>query len=97
MMLAKDTKKLLVRSFLFATYLVVGALIFQALEVENENKQKLLIEETRRILNRKYNISTDDWGKVELIAKDKLNVNAKVWSFGNAFIFAGSVITTVGE
>lgn len=98
MILEKDTRKLFVFSFLFTTYIVIGALVFQALEIGNEIKERSFIKATREKLNEKYNISDEDWNKLESILKQKnsLDPNTK-WSFGNAFIFAGSVVTTVGN
>ncbi|XP_078364463.1 two pore potassium channel protein sup-9-like isoform X2 [Oculina patagonica] len=98
MILEKDTWKLFVFSFLFTTYIVIGALVFQALEIGNEIKENSFIKATREKLNEKYNISDEDWNKLERILKQKnsLDPSNTTWSFGNAFIFAGSVVTTVG-
>lgn len=98
MILESDTRKLLIFSFLFTIYIVIGALVFQALEIGNEAEEGSLIRETRKRLKKKYNISNEDWDTLASITKDRhpLGTNA-IWSFGNAFIFAGSVVTTVGE
>lgn len=95
----KKMKKLVAFSCLFSIYIVLGALIFRAFETENEIKENTLIKSLRERFNRKYNITDDDWGILESIMKEKqsLNTNPLVWSFGNAFIFAGSVVTTVGR
>ena len=90
--------KLLVISFLFATYLVIGALVFRALEIGNEIEEKSLITEIREKLNDKCNISDEDWNKLESIMKRRHSLESNtMWSFGNAFVFAGSVVTTVGK
>lgn len=98
MILEKDTRKLLIFSCLFTTYIVIGALVFQALEIGNEIEEKSLIRATREKLNQKYNISDEDWNKLERIMKQRYSLDSNtMWSFGNAFIFAGSVVTTVGK
>lgn len=98
MILEKSTRKLFAFSFLFTTYIVTGALVFQALEISNEIEERSLIRATREKLNEKYNISDEDWNKLESILKQKNSLDTNImWSFGNAFIFAGSVVTTVGK
>jgi len=52
-------------SCLFTTYIVIGALVFQALEISNEIKERSLLSATRKILNEKYNITDEDWYKLE--------------------------------
>ena len=86
-------------SCLFTTYIVIGALVFQALEIGNEIKERSFLSATREMLNEKYNISEEDWYKLEIILRhmNSLDSNTTIWSFGNAFIFAGSVVTTVGK
>ena len=50
------------------------------------------------MLNEKYNITDEDWYKLEAILKHRHSLDSNtMWSFGNAFIFAGSVVTTVGK
>ncbi|KAJ7365840.1 stabilization of membrane putative [Desmophyllum pertusum] len=67
------------------------------LEIGNEIEEKSLIRATREKLNQKYNISDEDWNKLERIMKQRYSLDSNtMWSFGNAFIFAGSVVTTVG-
>ena len=98
MILEKNTRKLFLFSLLFTIYIVIGALVFQALEIGNEIEERSLIKATREMLNDKYNISDKDWYKIESILKQKNSLDPNpTWSFGNAFIFAGSVITTVGK
>lgn len=98
MILEKDTRKLFLFSLLFTIYIVIGALVFQALEIGNEIEERSLMKATRAMLNEKYNISDKDWDKLKIILKQKNSLDANpTWSFGNAFIFAGSVITTVGK
>lgn len=98
MILEKDMRKLLMFSCLFTTYIVIGALVFQALEIGNEIKERSLISATREMLNEKYNITDEDWYKLESILKQRHSSDSNTtWSFGNAFIFAGSVVTTVGK
>ena len=67
--------------------------------MKTRSRRTPLIKSLRERFNRKYNITDDDWGILESIMKEKqsLNTNTLVWSFGNAFIFAGSVVTTVGR
>lgn len=67
MVLEQKMGKLLVISFLFATYLVIGALVFRALEIGNEIEEKSLITEIREKLNDKCNVSDEDWNKLETL------------------------------
>ena len=98
MMLDKDMRKLLIFSCFFTTYIIIGALVFQALEISNEVKERSLLSASRERLNEKYNITDDDWYKLEAILRHRHSSDSNtMWSFGNAFIFAGSVVTTVGK
>ena len=96
--MAKDMRKLLIFSCFFTTYIVIGALVFQALEIGNEIKERSLTSAPREMLTEKYNITDEDWYKLESILKQRHSLDSNtMWSFGNAFIFAGSVVTTVGK
>lgn len=98
MILDKGMRKLLMFSCLFTFYIVIGALVFQALEIGNEINERSFLSATREILNKKYNITIEDWYKLENIFKHGHSLDSNtMWSFGNAFIFAGSVVTTVGK
>lgn len=79
------------------TYLLVGAAIFDALESENEDKQREALQSAEEILMRKYNISHDDykiWTTV--IIKNVPHKAGIQWKFAGAFYFATTVLTTIG-
>ena len=98
MILDKDMRKLIFFSCLFTTYIIIGALVFQALEIGNEIEERSLLSASREMLNDKYNITNEDWYKLESILKHRHSLDSNtMWSFGNAFIFSGSVVTTVGK
>ena len=97
-MLAKKTWRMLFYAFIFITYLVFGALVFQTLEIENEKRERRATGALKGIFRQKYNISSQDWTQIETIFKDEhFRGNIPTWSFGNAITFTGSIITTVGE
>ena len=109
MALSLNTKKLIIRILLFLVYLLVGAAIFQAIELQNEKKlrdedQFLAVKKNLTI---KYNISNEDMNEFFAQLKRALELGFDLqradyparyqWHFMNAFFFAGNVVTTIGE
>lgn len=80
------------------TYLLVGAAVFDALESDFEMREKEQLEAEERRLQGKYNISKDDYQKLESIIMEAEPHRAGVqWKFAGSFYFAITVITTIGE
>lgn len=80
------------------TYLVVGAAVFDALESEEEVKQKKNLQEQEMKWRRRYNISADDFEKITQLGIQLKPYRAGTqWKFAGAFYFATTVITTIGK
>lgn len=80
------------------TYLLVGAAVFDALESDFEMREKEQLEAEERRLQGKYNISEDDYRKLETIIMEAEPHRAGVqWKFAGSFYFAITVITTIGK
>lgn len=83
---------------LLASYLLVGAAVFDALESDHEmrEEEKLKAEEIR--IKGKYNISSEDYRQLELVILQSEPHRAGVqWRFAGSFYFAITVITTIGK
>ncbi|XP_030597492.1 potassium channel subfamily K member 9 [Archocentrus centrarchus] len=79
------------------TYLLVGAAVFDALESDFEMREKEQLEAEEKRLQGKYNISEDDYRKLESIIMEAEPHRAGVqWKFAGSFYFAITVITTIG-
>lgn len=80
------------------TYLLVGAAVFDALESDFEMREKEQLEAEEKRLQGKYNISEDDYKKLETIIMEAEPHRAGVqWKFAGSFYFAITVITTIGK
>lgn len=80
------------------TYLLVGAAVFDALESDFEMREKEQLQAEEKRLQGKYNISEDDYRKLETIIMEAEPHRAGVqWKFAGSFYFAITVITTIGE
>lgn len=80
------------------TYLLVGAAVFDALESDYEMREKEQLEAEEKRLQGKYNISEDDYKKLETIILEAEPHRAGVqWKFAGSFYFAITVITTIGK
>ncbi|KAI9548566.1 hypothetical protein NQZ68_007433 [Dissostichus eleginoides] len=78
------------------TYLLVGAAVFDALESDFEMREKEQLEAEEKRLQGKYNISEDDYRKLETIIMESEPHRAGVqWKFAGSFYFAITVITTI--
>ncbi|XP_054462493.1 LOW QUALITY PROTEIN: potassium channel subfamily K member 9-like [Anoplopoma fimbria] len=79
------------------TYLLVGAAVFDALESDFEMREKEQLETEEKRLQGKYNISEEDYRKLESIIMEAEPHRAGVqWKFAGSFYFAITVITTIG-
>ncbi|KAM9307422.1 potassium channel subfamily K member 9 [Pholidichthys leucotaenia] len=79
------------------TYLLVGAAVFDALESDFEMREKEQLAAEEKRLQGKYNISEDDYRKLETIIMEAEPHRAGVqWKFAGSFYFAITVITTIG-
>ncbi|KAM6914950.1 potassium channel subfamily K member 3a [Xenentodon cancila] len=79
------------------TYLIVGAAIFDALESQEEKSQNARLVQSKRDLLRAFNLSTDDFDKLERVVLQLKPHKAGVqWTFAGSFYFAITVITTIG-
>ena len=80
------------------TYLLVGAAVFDALESEFEVENNRTLTEKERLIQEKYNISSED---LELMRKNVVRLvpykAGTQWKFAGAFYFALTVITTIGK
>lgn len=80
------------------TYLLVGAAIFDALESEHEDKQKVALQTFENMLKRKYNISDEDFRILTTVVIKSVPHKAGIqWKFSGAFYFATTVLTTIGK
>lgn len=96
------SSSVIVQLFVFFCYLIFGALVFQALEIENEKRERQLLLNSRDDLQRRYNVSNEDLRRfvqlVQAIADQGFSdewVNR--WNFIGALFFSGTVVTTIGE
>jgi len=107
MALSLNTKKLIIRIVLFLVYLLVGAAIFQAIEIqyEKDKRDELQFDKVKENFTARYNISNDDMNEFLGKLKKALELGFDLqtldyqqqWHFMNAFVFAGNVVTTIGE
>ncbi|XP_061598243.1 potassium channel subfamily K member 9 [Cololabis saira] len=79
------------------TYLLVGAAVFDALESDQELREKETLDGEERRLQGKYNISAEDYRRLESLILEAEPHRAGVqWRFAGSFYFAITVITTIG-
>ncbi|XP_043075456.1 potassium channel subfamily K member 9-like [Puntigrus tetrazona] len=79
------------------TYLLVGAAVFDALESKMEITQKKILDDRKRELMDKYNLSKVNFDELERVVLQLKPHKAGVqWRFAGSFYFAITVITTIG-
>lgn len=99
MEISDSTKVLCIRMVLFSIYVLAGAAIFQAIERQEQLKEIEKVRATRMEILRKYNITENDatrWSKT-FLSTSLGNEDFLEWNFGNSFLFAMVVITTIGK
>ena len=99
MEISDSTKVLCIRVFLFSIYVLAGAATFQAIERQEQVRDAERIRNTRREILTKYNITQNDarrWSKT-FLSTSLGNDDFLEWNFGNSFLFAMVVITTIGK
>jgi hypothetical protein len=80
------------------TYLLFGASIFDTLESEHEDKQRVALEIFEKMFKRKYNISDEDFKILTTVVIKSVPHKAGIqWKFSGAFYFATTVLTTIGK
>jgi len=80
------------------TYLIVGAAIFDVLESLEETSQREQLDLRKEELLRTFNLSPDDFDKLEKVVLQLKSHKAGVqWKFAGSFYFAITVITTIGK
>ena len=91
-------KKILVRVIVFFIYLLIGAAVFQLLERANQLKANQRYNEVLDGFMQKYNITLIDMSILEeLISHNGKHSESTNWSYGNACVFAGTTLLTVGK
>lgn len=90
-------KVLLIRGFIMVVYLLLGALVFRALEHKDEDpnaKDTLAFE--RKQLQLDFNISDVRLKRFEDLVR-KRRQEPKDWDYYQSLYFASTVTTTIGE
>lgn len=93
---------IIIQLIVFFGYLIFGALVFQALEVENERNERLNLNSRKTRLQEKYNVSDEDIKEfmklVQTIADQGFSDEwVDRWNFIGALFFSGTVVTTIGK
>lgn len=99
MEISDSTKVLCIRMVLFSVYVLAGAAIFQAIEHQEQMKEIKRIQNTRTEILRKYNITESDaerWART-FLSTSLGNEDFLEWNYGNSFLFAVVVVTTIGR
>ena len=83
-------------------YLVIGALIFQLLESDNEKELRKRYSDLFRDLEKDYNLTTTLMKEIERVHEEACGIGlvnpvSEKWSFAGSFYFAGTVLTTIGK
>jgi len=90
-------KVLIIRGFVVIVYLLLGGLVFRALEHNNDPKWSYAnqLEIERRNLQREFNISESRLHSFEKLVR-KRKTNPKDWDYYQSLYFASTVTTTIG-
>lgn len=99
MEMSDSTKVLCIRLFLFSIYVLAGAATFQAIERQEHVREIERIRITRKEILTKYNITQSDaqrWSET-FLSTSLGNDDFLEWNFGNSFLFAMVVLTTIGK
>ena len=97
----EQTFTILILIILILAYLILGAVVFQQLEAENEQESHDTYYDLFRQLQQRYNISKALMKDVLVTHESACELglpNAiRKWSFTGSFYFVGSVLTTIGK
>ncbi|XP_062419909.1 potassium channel subfamily K member 15-like [Pungitius pungitius] len=78
-------------------YLLLGAVVFDALESDGESSRKRALEQKLHELKEKYGFTEDDYGDMEKVALQwEPHRAGRQWKFAGSFYFAITVVTTIG-
>ena len=99
MEISDSTKILLVRLVLFTAYVLVGAAIFQALESPYQLEENKRLQTIRKEILKSYNITENDARRLLQTFPSTTfgNEDFLGWNYGNSFLFAMVVLTTIGK
>ena len=99
MAIADSSKLLLIRMTLFSIYVLLGAVVFQTIESEPQMKEINRVRATRMEILNRYNITAEDAEKwMKTFASTSMgNEDFLHWNYGNSFLFAMVVVTTIGK
>ena len=89
-------KVLLLRGIIMIVYLLLGAVVFRALEhVDATNMQNNKLILARQQLNTMYNVSNEFLDEYELLVRTRKK-GPKDWDYYQSLYFASTVTTTIG-
>ena len=99
MEVSDSSKVLCIRMVLFSIYVLAGAAVFQAIEGQEQLQEIRSHRDTRKEILQKYNITAIDADRwMETFPSTVLgNEGFLEWNFGNSFLFAMVVLTTIGK
>lgn len=97
-----STSSVLIQLILFFCYLIFGAFVFQALELEHASRERRVLLKSRRELQNKYNVTEEDLKRfvklIQAIADQGFSDEwVDRWNFIGALFFSGTVVTTIGK
>ena len=98
----RETRRLIVRTFLFLTYLALGMVVFRILESKNEEIERKQAQRDVERMRAKFNVSYEEMRSfVEVIERASsygfLSNWVEKWSYTGSLFFSGTVITTIGK
>ncbi|KAM8913784.1 potassium channel subfamily K member 15-like [Spinachia spinachia] len=78
-------------------YLLLGAVVFDALESDSESSRKSVLEQKLHELKKKYGFTEEDYGHMEkVVLQWEPHRAGRQWKFAGSFYFAVTVVTTIG-
>lgn len=98
----KETRRLIVRTFLFLSYLALGMVVFRILESNNELIERRKAQRDIEEMKGKFNVSDEEMRRfvtvIERAARYGFLSNwVEKWSYTGSLFFSGTVITTIGR
>ncbi|EDO47668.1 predicted protein [Nematostella vectensis] len=97
----RETKRLLIRSFFFILYLVMGMVVFRFLESGHEKKEREQVQKDIQRIRHKFNISRKEMKEFVDVVQKAASFGLtqdwlEKWSYTGSLFFSGTVITTIG-